>query len=134
MSERLSGDGAQRVTVRIRRGAAGEAPRFDDFAVPFEPGMSVLDAILWIRAHEDCSVAFRYSCVNANACKECMVLVDGKVEYACTARLKPEGVTVEPLVAFSEALADLFGHWRERASQDAAESFLVELARQLGPP
>lgn len=97
MSSGISGDGAQRVAVRIRRGGAGEAPRFDDFAVPFEPGMSVLDAILWIRAHADCSVAFRYSCVNANACKECMVLVDGKVEYACTARLRPEGVTVEPL-------------------------------------
>ena len=97
MSGAAPSAGAQRVTVRVRRGAAGEAPRYDDFAVPYEPGMSVLDAILWIRAHTDCSVAFRYSCVNANACKECMVLVDGKVEYACTARLQPEGVTVEPL-------------------------------------
>jgi succinate dehydrogenase/fumarate reductase-like Fe-S protein len=86
-----------RVTLRIRRGVPGEAPRFDEFAVPFEPGMSVLDAIQWIRIHEDSSVAFRYSCVNANACKECMVLVDGKVEYACTARLHSEGATVEPL-------------------------------------
>ena len=97
MSGLSPGEGTQRVAVRIRRGGAGETPRFDDFAVPFEPGMSVLDAILWIRAHADCSVAFRYSCVNANACKECMVLVDGKVAYACTARLHPEGVTVEPL-------------------------------------
>lgn len=97
MSSASLDNAKQRVIVRIRRGAAGEVPRFEDFAVPFEPGMSVLDAILWIRAHRDSSVAFRYSCVNANACKECMVLVDGKVEYACTARLRAEGVIVEPL-------------------------------------
>jgi succinate dehydrogenase/fumarate reductase-like Fe-S protein len=29
---------------------------------------------------------------NANACKECMMLIDGRVDYACTVRLK-EGVT-----------------------------------------
>jgi succinate dehydrogenase/fumarate reductase-like Fe-S protein len=83
--------------LRIRRGTPEAEPRFDDYSVPFEPGMSVLDAIVWVRTHVDSSVAFRYSCVNANACKECMVLVDGKVDYACTARLSPDGTTVEPL-------------------------------------
>ena len=63
-------------------------PRFDDFAVPFEPGMSVLDALIWIRANVDPSLAIRYSCTNANTCKECMVRLDGKTVYACTARLQ----------------------------------------------
>ena len=48
-------------------------------------------------ANQDSSLAFRYSCFNANACKECMVRVDGKTEYACTARLKTGIVMVEPL-------------------------------------
>ena len=35
------------------------------------------------------SLAVRYSCINANACKECMMEFDGKVVYACIARMKP---------------------------------------------
>ena len=85
------------MTLRVSRGLAGEAPRFDDFDVPYEDGASVLDALMWIRSHRDTSLAIRYSCINANACKECMVRVDGKTAYACTARLKPGTVTVEPL-------------------------------------
>lgn len=88
----------QRVTtVKVYRGAEGEPPREDSFEVPYNEGASVLDALTWIRSHRDSSLAFRYSCVNANACKECMVIVDGKVDYACTARLNPDGVTVGPL-------------------------------------
>ena len=59
--------------------------------------MSVLDALRWIRLHADSSLAVRYSCINANACKTCMVLVDGEVEYSCTSRLKASGVSLEPL-------------------------------------
>ncbi len=88
---------AATMTLKVRRGAAGEDPRYDEFEVPYEDGASVLDALMWIRRHRDTSLAIRYSCINANACKECMVLVDGTVNYACTARLKPGTVTVEPL-------------------------------------
>ncbi|MDA0340456.1 MAG: 2Fe-2S iron-sulfur cluster-binding protein [Proteobacteria bacterium] len=84
-------------TLKVQRGAAGEEPRFDSFDVPFEEGASVLDALVWVRANLDASLAFRYSCFNANACKECMILVDGKVNYACSARLGSGTVTVEPL-------------------------------------
>ena len=83
--------------LRVQRGAPGEAVRFDDFAVPYEDGMSVLDALRWIRAHRDSSLAIRYSCINANACKTCMALVNGEVEYTCIAKLTPGVVTVEPL-------------------------------------
>jgi len=48
----------------------------------------VLDALRRIRIDEDPTLAFRFSCINANACKECLMLLDGKVVYACTARLK----------------------------------------------
>src|SRR5215813_11309329 len=84
-------------TLRIQRGAPGEAVRFDEFAVPYEEGMSVLDALRWIRTHLDSTLAIRYSCINANACKTCMALVNGEVEYTCIARLTPEVITVEPL-------------------------------------
>lgn len=85
------------MTLRVRRGGPGDAERYDAFEVPYEPGASVLDALIWIRQDVDPTLAIRYSCINANACKECMVLVDGKVDYACTARLSPGTMTIDPL-------------------------------------
>jgi succinate dehydrogenase/fumarate reductase-like Fe-S protein len=87
----------EKATLKIRRGAVGDAPRFDTFDVPFEHGASVLDGLLWIRINKDSSIAVRYSCINANACKECMIQVDGETVYACTARLEPRKMTLEPL-------------------------------------
>lgn len=89
--------GTDTMTLRVRRGGPGEAVRYDSFEVPYEHGASVLDALMWIRSHRDTSLAIRYSCINANACKECLVRVDGKTAYACAARLNPGTVTVEPL-------------------------------------
>lgn len=83
--------------LRVRRGAAGDPERFDAFQVPFEPGQSVLDGLRWARVHADPTLAIRYSCINANACKECLVRVDGEVVYACTVRLEPREMRVEPL-------------------------------------
>ena len=87
--------GVARLT--IARGAPGEAPRSETHEVPFEPGQSVLDALRWIRAHRDPTLAIRYSCTSANTCKECMVSVDGKTVYACTARLEARQMTIAPL-------------------------------------
>jgi succinate dehydrogenase/fumarate reductase-like Fe-S protein len=97
MSTPLDGPVIKHTTVRVFRGTDLENPRFDEYQVPYEDGASILDALAWIRSNADSSVAFRYSCVNANACKECMVRVNGKVGYACTERLVEDGVTVEPL-------------------------------------
>jgi len=83
--------------LRVRRGSLGEAVRYDTFEVPYEDGMSVLDALRWIRVHLDSTLGIRYSCINANACKTCMALVNGAVEYTCIAKLTPGVITVEPL-------------------------------------
>ena len=93
----MSHDINLRVALRVKRGAAGEASRFETHDVPFEPGQSVLDALWWVRAHVDPSLAVRYSCINANACKECMMKVDDKTVYACLARLEAREMVVEPL-------------------------------------
>jgi succinate dehydrogenase/fumarate reductase-like Fe-S protein len=83
--------------LQVRRGGPDQAPRYDVFEVPFEPGQSVLDGLRWLRAERDPSLAFRYSCLNANSCKECMMLLDGKVVYACTARLEARAMRLDPL-------------------------------------
>ena len=83
--------------LRVRRGTANDERRYDNFEVPFEEGMSVLDAHRWVRVNLDSTLAIRYSCINANACKTCMALVNGEVEYTCIAKLTPGIITVEPL-------------------------------------
>jgi succinate dehydrogenase/fumarate reductase-like Fe-S protein len=84
-------------TLKIRRGSDRNAPRFETYDVPFEPGQSVLDGLRWLRINKDPTLAIRFSCINANACKECMIQVDGETVYACTARLEPRQMTLTPL-------------------------------------
>ena len=90
MTERLA-------HLKIQRGGFGETPAYDEFEVPYRDGMSVLDALIWIRTNKDSSLAIRYSCTNANTCKECMVRVNEKTVYACTKRLGTTPVSVGPL-------------------------------------
>ena len=84
-------------TLKIWRGPDKTAGRFESYEVPYEPGQSVLDGLRWIRVHKDPTLALRYSCINANACKECMMEIDGETIYACITRLEPRAMTVEPL-------------------------------------
>ena len=84
--------------LRISRGMPGGERCYDTFELPYEDGMSVLDALRWIRANLDSTLAIRYSCINANVCKECTIAIDGIVDYACTTRLRADRVvTLEPL-------------------------------------
>ena len=83
--------------LKIWRGAPGAPGGFELHEVPYEPGQTVLDALRWIRIHRDPSLAIRFSCINANACKECLIQVDGKTVYACTTRLTEVETTLEPL-------------------------------------
>ncbi len=84
-------------TLTIWRGLDAKAGYWDTHNVPFEPGQSVLDGLRWIRVNRDPTLAIRFSCINANACKECMIELDGKTVYACTARLEPREMTLAPL-------------------------------------
>ena len=81
----------------IRRGGQDDPLAWSRFEVAYDPGQSVLDGLRQIRSQSDPSLAFRYSCISANACKECLLLVDGRVAYACTARLEPREMRLEPL-------------------------------------
>ena len=101
---------APRAVLQVARGGPGSGPgaghRFETFEVPYTPGQSILDGLMWIREHVDASLAFRFACINANVCKECVMRIDGKNGYACTERLKP-GVTVLEPLAGKRRLRDL---------------------------
>jgi len=83
--------------LKIWRGESPATGRWERYQVPFEPGQSVLDALRWLRVNRDPSLAIRFSCINANACKECMIELDGETVYACTARLEAREMTLAPL-------------------------------------
>ncbi|WP_020618713.1 2Fe-2S iron-sulfur cluster-binding protein [Paenibacillus daejeonensis] len=86
------------VTLHTVRGDEDSGRREETYEVPYREGMSLLDAIFWIREHQDASFAVRYSCRSANACKECMALIDGKAGFLCSVRAVPEtAVRLEPL-------------------------------------
>jgi succinate dehydrogenase/fumarate reductase-like Fe-S protein len=84
-------------TLKVWRGNSPTVGRWERYQVPFEPGQSVLDGLRWVRANRDPSLAIRFSCINANACKECMIELDGRTVYACTARLEPREMALAPL-------------------------------------
>ena len=103
---------ARLARLRIRRGTGDEPAEYQEFAVPFEDGGTVLDALIWIRAHSDPSLAIRYSCINGNVCKECTIAIDGVVDYACTTRLRADrAVTLDPLPG-KTVLRDLVSEMR----------------------
>ena len=87
----------QQCTLTIWRGADAKSGHWQSFEVPFEPGQSVLDGLRWIRVNKDPSLAIRFSCINANACKECMIELDGKTVYACMARMQAGELKLHPL-------------------------------------
>ena len=106
----------------ISRGRDGKLES-ETHSVPFEQGASVLDALMWIKTERDPTLAFRFSCINANVCRECTMLIDGKVTYACTTRLTERSIRVEPLPS-KKHLRDLITATvpgRERLDPDQAD-------------
>lgn len=82
-------DTGNTVVLNVKRGVGDGPSRVERFELPADAAASLLDGLRWVREHQDASLAVRYACINANACKECMMLMDGKVVYACMAHLKP---------------------------------------------
>ena len=82
--------------LKIWRGTSRENGRYEEFDVEFEDGDSVLDGLVRIRLKAP-ELAIRFSCFNANVCKECTIVIDGKVEYACIAKLRAGVIQLDPL-------------------------------------
>lgn len=77
------------IRLVVERGVGRGPTQESVYELPADAAASLLDGLRWVRAHVDDSLAFRYACINANACKECMVRFDGRTTYACLARLEP---------------------------------------------
>jgi succinate dehydrogenase / fumarate reductase, iron-sulfur subunit len=92
----------RKIQVQVFRGDASGG-RMEDYEVPVEPGMVVLDAIHWIQGHRAPDLAVRWNC-KAAKCGSCSAEVNGKPALMCKSRLdhmppdKP--VAVRPMKTF----------------------------------
>ncbi|RBI59849.1 succinate dehydrogenase [halophilic archaeon] len=77
---------------------AKQEPRFDDFHVPYDQGMTVLDALIYARDHFDSSLTFRHSCRMA-VCGSDGLFINGRQRLGCQTQISDldEPVRVEPL-------------------------------------
>ena len=75
-----------RVHVRVFRGEAGGPSHFDEFDVPVEEGMVVLDALHWIQGNDAPDLAVRWNC-KAAKCGSCGAEVNGRPRLTCKTRL-----------------------------------------------
>lgn len=97
-------------TLRVRR-TDGEDVWWQDFEVPFEAGMTYLDALLWVRSEVDPNLGFDFACITNNSCKLCQARIDGKPAYLCAVRAEAGTHQLEPLVE-ERATFDLY-QWRD---------------------
>jgi len=77
---------------------AKQEHRFDDFHVPYERGMTVLDALIYARDEYDSSLTFRHSCQMA-VCGSDGLFINGRQRLGCQTQITDldEPVRVEPL-------------------------------------
>jgi len=87
--QNLQSTGGEITVPATLQAQQGRAPRTvscndllsgDPARQPTDLDAQVLDGLRALRCDADPSLAFRFSCINANACKECMMLIDGKVD------------------------------------------------------
>jgi succinate dehydrogenase / fumarate reductase iron-sulfur subunit len=57
-----------------------------EYEVPWYHGMTVLDALLWIKEHLDPTLSMRYSC-RMGVCGSCGVLINGIPRLACQSQV-----------------------------------------------
>jgi succinate dehydrogenase/fumarate reductase-like Fe-S protein len=85
------------VRLKIWRGTVRDKGEHHKFDITFDEGESVLDGLISLRRDHVPDLAIRFSCFNANVCKECTMLINGEVEYACLSKLHPGTIQIDPL-------------------------------------
>ena len=84
------------IAVRIRRSdGAGRQAAFQDFQVPYQKWMRVLDVLNWVAENEATDLAYRWFC-GSKMCGTCGVRVNGREVLACWEAAEPV-MTIEPL-------------------------------------
>lgn len=106
----------KKVKVRVYRynPRADRQAGYDEFEVTAERWTTVLDTLLYIKAHMDHSIALRYSCRMAS-CGSCGMLINGIPRLACYTKvyeLNTDVITCKPLPNFP-IIRDLAADFKE---------------------
>ena len=86
-----------KTTMRVYRfnPKKDKKPHYETYKIPYIEGMSVRNALDYIRENIDGSFAYYESC-RIGKCLGCIATIDGKKRLTCTTPLKPD-MTIEPL-------------------------------------
>jgi succinate dehydrogenase / fumarate reductase iron-sulfur subunit len=138
------------VLIRVRRSnrVTEKKTELKNYEVPFEPGMTVLGALLYVKEKIDHSIAIRFSCRMAS-CGSCGVKINGIPKLACYTQVNEyegERITIEPLDQYP-LIRDLVTDFRDlfqkhkdvspflirknKTEQETSESEYKQSAREL---
>src|SRR5664279_5839557 len=73
--------------------------RWEDFTIPYDSSLTVLEGLFYVQEHLDGSLAFRYCC-RAAVCGSCAMYINGTYRLACQTNVRHlhgDTVTVEPM-------------------------------------
>lgn len=93
------------LVLRVQRfdPSVEERPRFQQYAIPLEHGMTVLDALIYAKDRLDHGIGVRFSCRMAS-CGSCGMKVNGRPRLACETQVADLGssamITVQPMDNF----------------------------------
>jgi len=91
-------------------------PSYDSYLVPWREGLTLLQALKYVRDHLDPTLAFRDYCCGCAWCMSCLVAVNGQVRQACMVILTPdESVQVDPVRGY-ELVRDLVVDFHNRTA------------------
>ena len=98
------------VTFRVRRfdPERDSSPHYEDYRVPFTPGLTVLDGLWKIKETQSPTLTWRFSC-RMGVCGSCGMLINGSPRLACNTQVTELGtsvIAVAPLPNF-EIIRDL---------------------------
>jgi len=101
----MSAQPTNEVTYRIRRFDPNRepAPHWEEYRVPYAPGMTVLDGLWRIKETLSPTLAWRSSC-RMGVCGSCGMLINGRPRLACNTQiseLASASVVVAPLPNFA---------------------------------
>ena len=94
----------------------GKGPRFQTFEVPYVPGLTFLNALIYIQENLDGSLAFRSSC-RAGVCGSCGMHIACQYRLACKTQVKDylgSTITVRPLAhlpIYKDLVVDMTSFW-----------------------
>jgi succinate dehydrogenase / fumarate reductase, iron-sulfur subunit len=105
----MAGDNKKTVEIHIkRRTSPKEEARWEEFSLPWKPGMNVISAMMDIAANPitkdgktTTAIAYDSNCLE-EICGSCAMLINGKAKMACSALVDKleQPIKIEPLSKF----------------------------------